>query len=144
MFPCICISKLFQYGWFLFNINPRQRDLRPIISLRIKRRVNVYQIDFSAERGQSCLSITSKQGLHRQEIIAIDEAVHPTVAIASRHVEGIGYLGRTALEQSAHVLTRQHQLVGLQTNLRATTQPLQYLGSLTPALAHDAGQLFNQ
>ena len=66
------------------------------------------------------MGITSKESLHSQEIITIDEAVHP-FAIASSHIEGIRYLRCTTFEQSTYILTWQHQLIGLQTNLRTTT-----------------------
>ena len=88
------------------------------------------------------MGISSKQSLHRQEIITIDEAVHP-IPITTRHIEGIGNLRRTALEQSTYILTWQHQFIGLKPNLRTTTEPLQYLSSLTSAFAHDARQFFN-
>ena len=127
MFPSISIRKLLYNCRLLLNISPGECDVCPIIRLRVKWRVNINKVNLTTKRWEACLGITSKEGLHCQEVVTIDEAVHPLRCggfAIRRHVEGIWNLRRTALEQSTHILTWQHQFIGLKPNLRTTTQPL--------------------
>ena len=142
LFPSICIGELLDDSRLLLNVCAWQGNLCAVVCLGVERRVNVYEVHFAAKGREACPGIACKEGLHSQEVVAIDEAVHPAVAAAC-HVEGIGYLRRVAPEQSAYVLTWQHQFVGLKPNLCATTEPLQYLCGFPSALAYDARQLFD-
>ena len=75
--PKVGIAELLNHRGALHHLTARQGDFCAIVGFAVERRVDVNQVDGTAQRRRSVGRVALQQGLHGEHVVAIDEAVVP-------------------------------------------------------------------